>query len=190
MKENLENLGLTLILIKDCYDYLEKNIQKISMNSINKFFEFYPKDNINLEKDFCNYATSSIENIIGTSLIVNMYHTFEQFIKITFKISDSNFWEKFKEICKKYDYNVEENSYYETCIQYKNITNSVKHGKICKDLNKYPSGLVITDDELGTLLNNPFNITNKEIDECFCTLFGFANEMYFYFETLGYLEIK
>lgn len=141
-KDKLELFLLTQILI--CKSYNDKNALEETSDNISKdFCDFYKFDTHNNEyKKMYNFAKNNIEYMNKLSAITSMYSTFEQFMKVSLKLSNVNgtLEQKIENICKDYDYDVKENSYYEIFDKYRMINNSIKHGNICHELQrKYPS---------------------------------------------------
>ena len=94
------------------------------------------------------------------------------------------------EIAKKYDYDLMNNSYFESVNKYRLLNNAIKHGGI-EELKKehcYLINQTYDDNDYGTILDNKLNITIDEIDECCNCLYNFVEEMNIYFENMGYID--
>lgn len=191
-KEKLQLFYLTMILSNE----ILKNEENIINNSAKRFRkrvnEFVGINESHILSDkIYEIARISVENTIATSIITNMFHTFEQYIKLEYNITakgKESVIEKLEGVCHKFNYNVKESEYYETVEKYRKLNNSIKHGKINKDLKKQYPELINDEDDWGTLLNNTFNITEDITSECCSGLCKFVGEMYNYFEDMGYLE--
>lgn len=98
----------------------------------------------NVDKELLNKHTTdlakiSIEYILATSTITNMFHTFEQYIKIEYdtdSVNGRSFMEKLGKKCKQYDYDIKKNNYYDSVEKFRKLNNSIKHGKITASLKK------------------------------------------------------
>lgn len=191
-KSNLELCGLTMIMTVELYKNREQSISSSANKMSKKMTDFYNIiDNKLLDKSTFELAKISTEYAIVTSIITNLFHTFEQYIKLEYKLNSGgkdSFMKKLEYKCMKYDYDTKENTYYDSVEKFRKLNNSIKHGKIKSDFkNEFPN-FINTDDDLGTLLDNSLNITENDIEECFASLFGFISEMYTYFEDMGYIE--
>ena len=74
--------------------------------------------------------------------------------------------------------------------KYRMLNNAIKHGSISDNIKKlYPE---LIDKNYNskdvTILDGILNITEDEIIECFTGFVSFIDEMYEYFEIMGYLS--
>jgi hypothetical protein len=104
-KDKLNNYQVDLILIHDTYANNEKFISK-KANSFTKKYNNYSKNNNDkLTQCVNDYATRTISYSLLESGITQMYHLFEQFVKIYFNLDVEEEYKFVKETAKKYDYN-------------------------------------------------------------------------------------
>lgn len=187
-KDSLTLFCMDLLLINKAYKNQVNTIDDTAKDFSKKFEDYCKYNDDELSNKMLEIAKISVEYSVGVSSIITMYHTLEQYIKIEYNIISKNkesIIEKLSDVCVKYNYIVNDNSYYDIVEKYRNMTNSLKHGKIKKSFkNQYPE-LINSDDSLGTLLNNTFNITESVVDECCFGLVSFVEEMYSYFENIG-----
>lgn len=182
-KDKLEGYRLNLLLIHNTYT----NNDEIIIKKVDKFMEKYNqynKTNTNDNKALNNYTEMAISYSLFQSGILQMYHLFEQFLKMYFNVELKGDYKETVRIANKYDYNIKKNEYYELINKYRLLNNAIKHGGIERLEDKYPS-LVNKEDisnEYGTILDDKLNITENELDECCLCLYNFVEEMNTYFE--------
>ena len=148
-------------------------------------------DNETLNDVMRDYVQSSIDYEMRTSVIMSFYHTFEQYIKIEYKVGYQKgltFMNELKNKCLDYDYDTEQNTYYDVVEKYRKLNNTIKHGRIIKSYEKDLSEFIVSNDDMGTLMNDPLDITDENIEECYVSLCEFVQEMYCYFEDMEYIN--
>lgn len=190
-KDKIDGFRLTLLLLHDTYI----NNNAFVDNKVNEFIKKYNKFSKNskekINPNLIEYVKMSITYSLFETGIIQMYHLFEQFIKIYFNINlAEDCFKNAKEIAKKYDYNLMNNSYFELVNKYRLLNNAIKHGGI-EELKKehcYLINQTYDDNDYGTILDNKLNITIDEIDECCNCLYNFVEEMNTYFEDMGYID--
>lgn len=191
-KDKLDGYRLNLLLIHDTYtnndEVISKKMDKFmeKYNQYNKQKENYESINSNIS----NYAKIAISYSLLESGITNMYHLFEQFLKIYYNVDIESNYKKTITIANTYEYNLKDNEHYEVVEKYRLLNNAIKHGGIENLRKKYPSLINNTydDNDYGTILDDKLNITENELDECCSALYKFVEEMNTYFEDMGYLE--
>lgn len=192
-KEKLQMFYLTEMLIYESYNNRKLISKEVSEKVAKKFCNFYNFDsNKKQYQAMYDFAEISVDYMEALSTITSMYYTFEQFLKVSlnFQKSDGSLEEKINDVCRNYEYNIEENSFYEIFEKYRMINNSIKHSSINYSLiKKYPKLINKNCDikAYGTILDNPFNITDDDIIECYTGLCSFIGEMYTYFEDFGHI---
>lgn len=190
-RDKIVEFRLTLLLLHDTYI----NNNDFVNNKVTEFIEKYNKFNKSCDEsinsNLIEYTKMSIEYSLFETGITQMYHLFEQFIKIYFNINLSeDCFNNAKKIAKNYDYNFTNNSYFELVNKYRLLNNSIKHGGI-EELRKehcYLINQAYDNNDYGTILDNILNITINEIDECCNCLYNFVEEMNAYFEDMGYID--
>lgn len=191
LNDQLLNYKLNLMLIHDTYS---KNDQFIN-NKANLFVEKYNDYTKNKNKKISSinhiYAEMVVSYSLLQSAITQMYHLFDQYIRLLFNIDYSiqDFKTVIKEI-KKYNYNIKENTYFDLVNKYRLLNNAIKHGGLEELGKEYPNFINNDNDsnELGTILDNKLNINSDDVDECCSCLFKYVEEMTNYLENTGYFD--
>lgn len=190
-KDKMDGFRLTLLLFHDTYT----NNSDFTDNKVNEFINKYNKyskcSKENNNSNLIEYVKLSITYSLFQTGIIQMYHLFEQFIKMYFKINlESDCFKDAEEIAKRYHYNWRSNSYFNAVNKYRLLNNAIKHGGVekLKKEYRYLINQTYNENDYGTILDNKLNITNNELDECCSCLYNFVEEMNTYFEDMGYIE--
>ena len=172
--------GLSLLMISKLYDNRNMAIKKSSAQFEQEFSDYLNLKDKSDRDIICEFAEITAESALGCSLILAMYHTFEQYISLEYDVTKENssltktLGDK---LLDKYQYNIETNSYYEKVEKYRNLSNAIKHNKVTKKFKKKYPDLIDHNSNLGTLLDNSLNIGEEQIHDCYASLFGFAKEL-------------
>ncbi len=192
-KDKLVGYYLNLLLIHDTYTNNDEFISKKTDIFVEKYNQYnnQKENNKSVNSNISNYTKMAISYSLLGAGITNMYHLFEQFLKIYFNIElEEDYFSQAKKQCKKYGYDLEKNEYTKLVNKYRLLNNAIKHGGI-EDLKKEHLSLInntYDDNEYGTILDNKLNITENELDECCSVLYKFVEEMNDYFVDMGYME--
>ena len=168
----------TMLLIQEMYNSKRTIIDKACESTINKFYEFcgYQTDE-KLISAMYGYSTMTVEYLTKTSAIMNMYSTFEQYIKAEYGIETSGKESLLPKLSSKYEYDLNSNQYYGNVEKYRQLYNALKHGKPTKEFMKNYPNMVDKDNlELGSL-GNAFSITSDDIRECCSSLIQFTKQL-------------
>lgn len=191
-KDKLDGYRLSLLLIHDTYTNNDEIISKKVDEFMEKYNQYNKQKDINKSVNFniSNYAKMSISYSLLETGITQMYHLFEQFVKIYFNIDLEKDYKETKKLANTYNYDLKQNEYFELVDKFRLINNSIKHGGIEDLRKKYPNLINDTynDNDYGTILDDKLNITESELDECCRCLYKFVDEMNTYFEDMGYIE--
>lgn len=190
-KDKLDSYRLNLLLIHDTYTCNNDLINNKASEFLKKYQEYNKMDDKKINSALINYAKMTISYSLLEIGITQMYHLFEQFIKIYFNIDlENDYFNKAVKQSKKYNYNLEENEYFELVDKYRLLNNAIKHGGIENLREKYSNLINDThnDNDYGTILDDKLNITENELDECCSCLYKYIDEMNAYFEDMGYIE--
>lgn len=191
-KDKLDGYRLSLLLIHNIYTNNDEIISKKVDKFMEKYNQYNKQKDINKSVNFniSNYAKMSISYGLLETGITQMYHLFEQFVKIYFNVDLEKDYKETNKIANTYNYDLKQNEYFELVDKYRLINNSIKHGGIENLREKYSNLINDTydDNDYGTILDDKLNITENELDECCSCLYKFVEEMNTYFEELGYVE--
>lgn len=193
-RDKLDDYRLNLLLIHDTYtnnkEFIDKKVDTF-LNKINKHNGLKSKVKIS-NSNLDNYTRMSISYSLFETGITQMYHLFEQFLKMYFNVDLEKDYKKVIKIANQYDYNLTENEYHKLMNKYRLLNNAIKHGGIINLEKEYPSlvNQTYNDNDYGTILDNKLNITEVELDECCSCLYSFVDEMNTYFEDMGYIEME
>lgn len=189
-KDKLDSYYVNLKLIHDTYVNNEQSINK-KADSFTKKYNNYSKNNsVRLTKTINEYAIRTISYSLLEAGITQMYHLFEQFVKIYFNLDVEGMYDSVKKTAKKYDYDLKKNEYFDLMSKYRLLNNAIKHGSL-NNLKKEYSELIngdTSDNEYGTILDDKLNITEENIDECYVCLCEYVKEMNCYFEDMNFSE--
>lgn len=189
-KDKLDSYYVNLKLIHDTYVNNEQSINK-KADSFTKKYNNYSKNNsVSLTKAINEYAIRTISYSLLEAGITQMYHLFEQFVKIYFNLDVEEMYDSAKKTAKKYDYDLEKNEYFDLMSKYRLLNNAIKHGSLNNLKKEYPELINgdTSDNEYGTILDDKLNITEKNIDECYVCLCEYVKEMNCYFEDMNFGE--
>ena len=191
LKNQLLNYKLNLILIHDTYSENDQFIYNKANVFVEKFNNYTKNKSKRISTSNYKFAEMIVSYSLLQSAITQMYHLFDQYIRLIFNIDYSvqDFKNVIKEI-KKYNYNVKENTYFDLVNKYRLLNNAIKHGGIDELEKEYPTFINndIYNNELGTILDNKLNINNDDVDECCSCLFKYVEEMTNYLENIGYFD--
>ena len=191
-KDKLDGFRLNLLLIHDTFTNNREMVNKKADKFIEKYNQYNKQNSINniIYSNLSSYAKMSISYSLLETGITQMYHLFEQFVKIYFNIDLEKDYKETKKLANTYNYDLKQNEYFELVDKYRLINNSIKHGGIEDLRKKYPNLINDTynDNDYGTILDDKLNITESELDECCRCLYKFVDEMNTYFEDMGYIE--
>lgn len=168
----------TMLLIHEMYENKKVIMDKACESTINKFYEFcgYKTDE-KLISAMYGYSTMTVEYLTKTSTIMNLYSTFEQYIKSTYDIELSGKESLLPTLSVKYKYDLNSNQYYNIVEKYRQLYNALKHGKPNKEFIKnYPNMIDKDNLKLGSL-GNAFSITSEDIAECCSSLIEFTKQL-------------
>ena len=190
-KDKLDSYRLNLLLIHDTYTNNEEMINR-KVNAFLKKYNDYNKLNNdkNIDSNLGEYLKISISYSLFETGITQMYHLFEQFLKIYFNINLEKDFKNTSKIANRYDYDLTKNEYYELVDKYRLLNNAIKHGGIYKLENAYFSLINQNDnnDDYGTIMDDKLNITENELNECCVCLYKFVDEMNAFFQDMGFVE--
>ena len=190
-KDKLDSYRLNLLLIHDIYTNNEEMINR-KVNAFLKKYNDYNKLNNdkNIDSNLGKYLKISISYSLFETGITQMYHLFEQFLKIYFNINLEKDFKNTSKIANRYDYDLTKNEYYELVDKYRLLNNAIKHGGISKLENAYFSLINQNDnnDDYGTIMDDKLNITENELNECCVCLYKFVDEMNAFFQDMGFVE--
>ena len=189
-KEKLDNYRINLILIHDTYVNNEKFLCK-KANSFTKKYNNYSKNNNDkLTQCINDYATRTMSYSLLEAGIMQMYHLFEQFIKMYFNLDVEEKYDFVKKAANKYEYNLKKNEYFYLMNKYRLLNNAIKHGGLDKLEKEFPELINVdaSDNEYGTILDDKLNITEENLDECCVCLYEYVEEMNYYFENMNFSE--
>lgn len=193
-RDKLDDYRLNLLLIHDTYtnnkEFIDKKVD-IFLNKFNNYNGLKSKVKIS-NSNLDNYARMSISYSLFETGITQMYHLFEQFLKMYFNVDLEKDYKNVIKIANQYDYNLTENEYHKLMNKYRLLNNAIKHGGIINLEKEYPSlvNQTYNDNDYGTILDNKLYITEVELDECCSCLYSFVDEMNTYFEDMGYIEME
>lgn len=193
-RDKLDDYRLNLLLIHDTYtnnkEFIDKKVDTF-LNKINKHNGLKSKVKIS-NSNLDNYTRMSISYSLFETGITQMYHLFEQFLKMYFNVDLEKDYKNVIKIANQYDYNLTENEYHKLMNKYRLLNNAIKHGGIINLEKEYPSlvNQTYNDNDYGTILDNKLYITEVELDECCSCLYSFVDEMNTYFEDMGYIEME
>lgn len=179
--KNFYLFGLSLLMISKLYDNRNMAIKKSSAQFEQEFSDYFNLKDKSDRDIICEFAEITVESALGCSLILAMYHTFEQYISLEYGITKKTKLSLTKtlgyKLLDKYQYNIETNSYYEKVEKYRDLSNAIKHNKVTKTFKKNYPDLIDHNSNLGPLLDNSLNIGEEQIHDCYASLFGFAKEL-------------
>ena len=114
-RDKLDDYRLNLLLIHDTYtnnkEFIDKKVDTF-LNKINKHNGLKSKVKIS-NSNLDNYTRMSISYSLFETGITQMYHLFEQFLKMYFNVDLEKDYKKVIKIANQYDYNLIENEYHE-----------------------------------------------------------------------------
>lgn len=179
--KNFYLFGLSFLMISKLYDNRNRAIKKSSAQFEQEFSDYFNLKDKSDRDIICEFAEITVESALGCSLILAMYHTFEQYISLEYGITKKTQSSLTKtlgdKLLDKYQYNIETNSYYEKVEKYRNLSSAIKHNKVTKTFKKNYPDLIDHNSNLGTLLDDSLNIGEEQIHDCYASLFGFAKEL-------------
>lgn len=179
--KNFYLFGLSLLMISKLYDNRNMAIKKSSAQFEQEFSDYFNLKDKSDRDIICEFAEITAKSALGCSLILAMYHTFEQYISLEYGITKKTKLSLTKtlgyKLLDKYQYNIETNSYYEKVEKYRDLSNAIKHNKVTQTFKKKYPDLIDHNSNLGPLLDNSLNIGEEQIHNCYASLFGFAKEL-------------
>ena len=189
-KDKLDNYRVDLMLIHDTYVNNERFISKKANSFTKKYNDYSKNNNDKLTQCINDYATRTISYSLLESGITQMYHLFEQFVKMYFNLDVQEEYGFVKTTAKKYDYDLEENEYFDLMNKYRLLNNAIKHGGLDNLKKEYPELINgdTSDNEYGTILDDKLNITEENLDECCVCLYKYVEKMNCYFEDMNFSE--
>ena len=174
-----------LSILHDAYVNNEDFVNKKAVEYLARYNEFAGNENDEYSNTIKKFYITTVMYSLYESSITQMYHLFEQFIKMVFSSSIEDRTINYKVIKDDYGYDYKKNSYYDLVDKYRLINNAIKHGGIKELSSKYPELTRNCTNDCGTIMDDVINLSSDNIDECYDCLYHFALELDSYFKDMG-----
>jgi len=182
--EKFKMFVTNLSILHDAYINNEDFVNKKADEYLVKFNEFSNNSDDEYSNAIKNFYIKTVLYSLYESSITQMYHLFEQYIKMNFNISIEDRTIDYKMIKADYGYDYKENCYYDLVNKYRIINNAIKHGGIKELSNKYPELTRNDINDCGTIMDDIIILTSENVDECYTCLYNFVIELDSYFKDI------